>query len=127
MEGQYGGQGQSQPFGGDRFVSSTPHSNGSVRGNPQNVYLTLDHYISPDVASPVQPEYQPFLNRLAFGREGSYNSEFRRTEDFVPRMPVVGHYIIVILGSPRLHLHDSNVLIVVKSPITRARNCLFLF
>ena len=40
MEGQYRGQGQSQPFGGDRFVS-TLHSNGSARGNPQNVYLTI--------------------------------------------------------------------------------------
>ena len=56
--------------------------------------MTLDHYISPDVASSVQQEYQPFLNRLSFGREGSYNSEFYRTEDFVPRMPGVGpmHY-----------------------------------
>ena len=97
MEGQYGGQGQSHPFGGDRFVSSTPHSNGSVRGNPQNVYLTLDHYISPDVASPAQPEYQPFPNRLPFRREGSYNSEFHQTEDFVPRMAGVGpmHLIMV--------------------------------
>ena len=52
MEGQYGGQGQSEPFGWDIFVSSTRYSNGSVRSNPQNVYLTLDHYISPVVASP---------------------------------------------------------------------------
>ena len=54
--------------------------------------MTLD--ISPDVASPAQLEYQLFPNRLPFGREGSYNSEFHRTEDFVPRMPGVGpmHY-----------------------------------
>ena len=53
---------------------STPEGNGPVGLGANDVYLTIDQYVSPERPPQMQTGYQPFPNRVPPEREGGYNS-----------------------------------------------------